>query len=138
VSSKHHRCKQYGLGLNELLKNFDKHAPLVFQQTEIDTHLNVLYIHLNGNYESAPNTEVALDTMVSIFGRSSSWHFTSPTGIQPDLHHALLGKSLNGGIAYVGAICNSDVGFGLSASLSGSYQSMSQAVVWDMIVVSNS
>ena len=73
--------------------------------------------------------------MVARYGRTS-WHYTSPSGVKPDLHHALLGKDLKGGIAYVGVICREDYGFGLSASLSGSYRSMSNAVVWDMMVVS--
>ena len=76
--------------------------------------------------------------MRNTFGRTSSvgWHYTSSTGVKPDLHHALLSKNMGGGIAYVGVICDSDYGFGLSASLSGNYVSMGNAVVWDMMVVS--
>ena len=85
------------------------------QQSEIDTHLNVLHIDINTNYNTATSTEAALSTMRSIYSRSS-WHFTSPTGVTPDLHHALLSKNLGGGIAYVGVICSSTNGFGLSAS----------------------
>ena len=106
------------------------------QQSEIDTHLNVLHIDLNTNYDTAADTSAALDTMRSIYSRSSSWHFTLQTGIKPDLHHALLSKNLGGGVAYMGVICNSNYGFGLSASLSGTYRSMGNAVVWDMNVVS--
>ena len=51
-----------------------------------------------------------------------------------DLHHALLGKGLGGGIAYVGVLCRPDYGYGLSASLAGSYTSMDAATVWDMKV----
>ena len=105
------------------------------QQSEIDTHLNVLHIDLNTNYNTATSTSTALSTMMSTYSRSS-WHFTSPTGVKPDLHHALLSKNLGGGIAYVGVICSSTNGFGLSASLSGSYRSMGNGVVWDMNVVS--
>lgn len=105
------------------------------QQSEIDTHLNVLHIDLNTNYDTATNIFDALSTMMSTYSRSS-WHFTSPTGVKPDLHHALLSKNLGGGIAYVGVICSSTYGFGLSASLSGSYRSMGNSVVWDMNVVS--
>ena len=36
----------------------------------------------------------------------------------------------------MGVICDSSGGFGLSASLSGDYLSMGNAVVWDMNVVS--
>ena len=67
---------------------------------------------------------------------ASSWHYISPEGVWPDLHHALLSKSLGGGIAYKGVLCMSDFGYGLSGDLSGSYQSMDNAVVWDMMVVS--
>ena len=106
-------------------------------QTEIDTHLHVLHINLNANYDSAASTSAALATMRTIFARTGgNWHYTSPSGVKPDLHHALLSRNLGGGIAYVGVICREDYGFGLSASLSGSYRSMSNAVVWDMMVVS--
>jgi hypothetical protein len=96
-------------------------------------------MNLNTNYDSSTSTSAALTTMRTKYARSTSvgWHYTSPSGIKPDLHHALLSKSLGGGIAYIGVICNSDYGFGLSASLSGTYSSMGNAVVWDMMVVSS-
>ncbi|KAL3823124.1 hypothetical protein ACHAXA_006454 [Cyclostephanos tholiformis] len=105
-------------------------------ETEIDTHLNVLHIDLNANYATATSTSDALATMRTIYSRpyGGPFHYTSPEGIQPDLHHALLSKSLGGGIAYKGVLCRADYGFGLSGSLSGSYWSMSNAVVWDMMV----
>jgi hypothetical protein len=75
--------------------------------------------------------------MRSKFARSDgSWHYASPSGVQPDLHHALLSRNLGGGIAYLGVLCNPNFGFGLSASLSGSYRGMGNALVWDMMVVS--
>jgi hypothetical protein len=105
-------------------------------KTEIDTHLNVLHIDLNNNYDNAADFFVALEDMQSKYANSSSWHFTSPAGIKPDLHHALLSKNFGGGIANEGVICDSENGFGLSADLNGSYQSMDNAVAWDMMVVS--
>ena len=75
--------------------------------------------------------------MRSIFARPSGWHYSSPFGIKPDLHHALLSAKLGGGIAYMGVICDSDYGFGLSGSLSGRYRSMGNDVIWDMMVVRN-
>jgi hypothetical protein len=106
-------------------------------QTEIDTHLHVLHINLNRNYASATSSSAALSIMRSIFARPSGWHYSSSFGIKPDLHHALLSAKLGGGIAYMGVICDSDYGFGLSGILSGSYRSMSNDVVWDMMVVRN-
>jgi hypothetical protein len=61
-------------------------------ETEIDTHLHVLHVELNANYDTAPNTFSALDIMRTKFGRAGGWHYTSPTGIQPDLHHTLLSR----------------------------------------------
>jgi hypothetical protein len=40
-----------------------------------------------------------------------------------DLHHALL-AGLGGGIAYVGVVCRSDYGFGLTSGLNGNFVSM--------------
>ena len=106
-------------------------------QTEINTHLNILHIVLNANYAAETSTSNALNKMLFLWSRpyGGSWHSTF-SGVMPDLHHALLGKNMGGGIAYVGVICRPDYGFGLSASLSGGYVSMSNAVVWDMMVVS--
>lgn len=115
--------------------HIDEHTSLAFWQTEIDTHLHVLHVSVNQNYDSAANTEEALDTMSSIYSRTS-WHYTSREGIQPDLHHALLRKNLGGGRAMLGVICSPEFGFGVSSGISGTYQSMSQAVVWDMSLVS--
>ena len=106
-------------------------------QTEINTHLNVLHIDLNSNYESATSSGGALQIMRSKFARSGGWHFASPSGVQPDLHHALLSRNLGGGIAYLGVLCNPTYGFGLSGSLSGNYRGMGNALVWDMMVVSS-
>jgi hypothetical protein len=100
--------------------------------------LNVLHINLNTNYDTTTNTGGALDIMTTRYARSAvdGWHYTSPEGIKPDLHHALLSNNLGGGIAYMGVICDSSGGFGLSASLRGNYLSMGNAVIWDMKVVS--
>jgi hypothetical protein len=56
-----------------------------------------------------------------------------------DLHHALL-AGLGGGIAYVGVVCRSDYGFGLTSGLNGNFVSniylstvfILAAVLWDM------
>ena len=55
-----------------------------------------------------------------------SWH--SPN---VDLHHALLG-GIGGGIAYIGVVCRSDWGFGLTGGMQGDFISMNQPVIWDM------
>ena len=62
-------------------------------ETEIDTHLHVLHVELNANYDTTYDTRSALDIMTTKFGsRAGGWHYTSPMGIQPDLHHTLLSR----------------------------------------------
>ena len=78
----------------------------------------------------------ALDNMTDTYGSTEGWHYTSPLGIVPDLHHALLTKKLGGGLANLGQICSSQKGFGLSSGLQGDFQSMNQATVMDMRRVS--
>lgn len=105
-------------------------------QSEINTHLSVLHINLNSNYDIATNTEEAYAIMRNIYG-GSSWHYTSPSGINPDLHHALLGRDLGGGRAGIGSICDSTSGFGVRGGVTGSFGSLDNSAVWDTVVVSN-
>ena len=104
-------------------------------QTEIDTHLHVLHIDLNNNYDGMTSTHEVLDAMEERYASEIGWHYTSPSGIQPDLHHALLGEKIGGGLAGVGVICDPSQGFGMSSSLEGNFVSMDNAVVWDISVV---
>lgn len=69
-----------------------------------------------------------------------AWHYTSPTGAVPDLHHALLGNTMvNGGVvAKIGAVCDPGYGYGVSGYLEGDFVSMSSSAGWDMYVVSTS
>ena len=103
------------------------------QQKEIDTHLNVLHVAVNSNYASFTDTGMALERMTTIYGGADRTSFHFP---KADLHHAVLGKAMNGGIAYLGTLCNPSLGFGLSTGMQGNYSQMSSAVVWDFSVVS--
>ena len=102
------------------------------QQKEIDTHLNVLHVAVNSNYASFTDTGLALDRMTALYGNGrTSWHFP-----KADLHHGLLGRSMGGGMAWVGALCSPNFGYGVSTGLQGKFTQMSSAVVYDFMVVS--
>ena len=90
--------------------------------------MNVIAISLNTNYDSAANINGVLDNIVYKYG-GSSWHYTSPSGINPDLHHALLGRGLGGGRAYGGVPCNPGLGFRVSSGPIGDFVSMGNSVV---------
>lgn len=78
-------------------------------------------------YDNDPTTSAALGTLKAAY-EGGAW---TPGA---DLHHALLGRGLGGGIAYVGAICNTMYGFGVSAGISGSYGGPGNPLVWDLVV----
>ena len=94
----------------------------------VDTHLNVFQMELTTRYNNIKNTMAGLDIM------RSNWAGNKWSNSQVNLHHALLGKSLGGGVAYVGVVCNKNYGMGVSTSISGSFSSMGAGVVWDSMV----
>ena len=78
-------------------------------QEEISTHLNVHHTNLNNNCARSSSSSNALGTMRNIYARTASnggWHHSGT-----DVHHALLGKSLSGSLAYLGVLCNSNYGY---------------------------
>jgi hypothetical protein len=80
-------------------------------EKEVDTHLHVLHIAKTTIYDSKTTTSGALGVMMSQYSNANGWHYTdSVTGETPDLHHAILYRSLGGGIAYLSAICSSEYG----------------------------
>ena len=101
-------------------------ASNVIYESEIDTHLHVHSIKLSTLYDTSSGTHDALTTMRNAYG-GNGWHHPDV-----DLQHALLGRELGGGIAYIGSLCNPNYGFGLSSGLTGDFTSLDQRVVWDL------
>ncbi len=101
--------------------------------------MNVLAISVSTDYDSAKSYDEVLTKMQNTYS-GDSWHYTSPSGVNPDLHHAILGKDLGGGVALMvgggDVLCNPDAGFGVSTGLNGDFVSMGNSVIWDMKVVS--
>ncbi len=105
----------------------------VIYEKEIRTHLRVTKVVLTTRYDATTSTSNALDKMLTDF-QASSWESRHPDAAPGsiDLHHALLGKSLGGGIAYVGVVCNSNYGYGLTASMSGNFNALTRTMLWDI------
>ena len=79
-------------------------------------------------YDNIKNAGQGLDIM------RQKWAGSKWSNNQVDLHHALLGLNLGGGVAYVGVVCNKNFGMGVSASISGSFTSLDAGTVWDAMV----
>jgi hypothetical protein len=102
---------------------------------ETSTSLQVSYLKLwTGGAGSDPwvaNT----DTLAALNELQAYW--TANMGSeQRTITHMLSGKDLGGGIAYIGVLCDSAYGYGVSASL---YQTAvdTSKTVWDTMVVSH-
>ena len=87
---------------------------LVYEK-EIDTHISIKGVEVTTRYNAASDTSQALDLL-----KQARDYGDWPQGA--DLVHAVLGRGLGGGIAYLGTICNTGFGFGVSAGLAGQYQ----------------
>ncbi|KAL7518619.1 hypothetical protein ACHAWX_004271 [Stephanocyclus meneghinianus] len=106
-------------------------------EVEVDTHLHVLHIAKTTLYDSQTSTSGALDVMYNQYS-SQTWHYVEPTtGESPDLHHAILYRSLGGGIAYLGAVCSSYIGYGVSADVQGSMSDLGGEMFWDITVITH-
>lgn len=100
-------------------------------QNRLKTTLKVVAIQYTTLYDSATSPSAALSIMKSKWG-GSNW-----PGSNTNIVHGLSGRSLGGGVAYVNVLCNTDYGFGFSASLSGSFRSLASTLVWDLMVVAH-
>ena len=54
-----------------------------------------------------------------------------------DLHHALLGKDLKGGIAYLNGVCDSNYGYAISSGIVGTIDDLGGDTYWDISVFSH-
>ena len=72
-------------------------------EKEIDTHLNVIHVAKTNRYDSARSASEALSIMREKFA-GNQWHENNI-----DLHHALLGNRLGGGIAVSTRVAKRDV-----------------------------
>jgi len=105
-------------------------ASNIIYEKEVDTHLSISHIEYTTRYDSASGTSSALSIQRNRFLGNSFGDGRQNV----DLHHAVLGNQLGGGIAYLGVLCNKNYGFGVSANMVGSFVSLDAATVWDSMV----
>lgn len=86
-------------------------ANIVFEN-EIDTHLSVVHIQLTNIYDNAASPAAAI-TIQRNFYNYGDWSRDVDSGTEIDLHHALIGREIGGGLAYFDVICNEGWGFGI-------------------------
>gem|GEM_PF-1728174 len=128
---------------NRYIGDLFAYASTVYE-AEVNTNLVVSWSRLwtTGDYDdpwTANTTSTALNQLQSYWSADADPALPD----QRTLTHMLSGKSLGGGIAYVGVLCHSyynnqtDYDFGVSASLAGNFDINNPNVVWDLLVVSH-
>ena len=94
--------------------------------------MTVVQIKETNIYNGATNSTTALGIMKATYADNENWH---TSGI--NLHIALLGKDLGGGIAYVGGVCRPNIGFAVSGDLIGTGANLGQGMYWDIYITAH-
>lgn len=95
--------------------------------------VHVAHVAWTKHYNTATTANMALNIMTQKYG-NATWHYTQGHGV--DLHHALLGKDLKGGAAWIGTVCDSKWGFGVSSKIEGN-TTLSGMTLWDLYIVAH-
>ncbi|HBG94235.1 MAG TPA: hypothetical protein DDY14_02695 [Chromatiaceae bacterium] len=105
-------------------------------QQEVNTQLQIGYSRLWTNGATADPWNATSGTPAAL-GELRSYWLQNMTGVDRATVHMLSGKRLGGGIAYVGVLCNSEFGFGLTANISGDFDIDNPQVLWDVVAVAH-
>ncbi|KAL7456483.1 hypothetical protein ACHAWC_007979 [Mediolabrus comicus] len=122
-------------GLNRAIEyvNFLTSSVNVILEHEVDAHLEVVHVEEVNIYDEITTTSDALraqrfrdDRKDIILNNSNSENENFI------LVHALLGRHVGGGIAYIDTICDSKWGFGITSDIQGSFQNFGLDTIFDM------
>lgn len=98
-------------------------------EPEVGARLKVVKIKETDIFNSANSLDDGLNAMRK--------HFSGTIGANKNLVHALLGRHIGGGIAYVDTVCDSDWGYGLSSGIQGSMSKLDADAFQDAFMVAH-
>lgn len=117
----------------QYISNLFAFAATLYER-ETQTRLTLGQINLWPNANTDPwsfnSTETGLDAF-------RNYWMSNKTSVPRTTAHFLSGKDLGGGIAYLNALCSTNIGYGLSASLLGNFSALNPQPLWDIIVVTH-
>jgi hypothetical protein len=103
---------------------------------DINTSLEVSYLSLWPNGSTTDPWTITSSTSSALSEFRTYWN-ANRTNVSRSVAHMLSGKPLGGGIAYIGVLCNSIYGYGLTASLQGEFSTTQPWLFWDLLAVSH-
>jgi len=109
-------------------------AANIVLQHEVDTRLNIVSITEQTFYDELTTTKEALKAQ-RLHPRPELEGDGSDSSII--LHHALLGRWLGGGIAFIDSICDKQWGYGVTSDLSGNLNDIGSLVLFDFFILTH-
>ncbi|MCB1793562.1 MAG: hypothetical protein KDJ70_03865 [Candidatus Competibacteraceae bacterium] len=109
----------------------------VMYEREVGTRLQISYTKL---WVDGPNSDPWTATSTSaLLGQLMSYWNMNNSSINRATVHMLSGRPFNSGIAYVGALCNTQYGYGVTTSIRrfGDFNINNPSIVWDIVAVSH-
>ena len=97
--------------------------------------MNVVRIEETDLFDNLTTTKEALKAM-RLRPRTSDFQSDDGGGgvRKIILYHAMLGRYLGGGIAFIDSVCDSKWGFGVTSDLSGTLNDMDENVLFDFFI----
>ena len=123
-------------GLNGAIEyvNFLTSAVNVIIENEIDAHLEVVQVELTHIYDNITTTQAALraQRLRPRDNLAGSNYYGIGSDDKIILVHALLGRHVGGGIAYIDTICDRKWSFGVTSDIRGSFTNLGKDALLDM------
>jgi len=108
-------------------------ATSAIYQRDVDTFVQISDIYL---YTTPADPWTAGDTLSALFELRDYWQINRGDVARTTVH-LMSGKNVGGGIAYLGTLCSTSAGYGVSMGLDGNYSASNPFVVWDIDVVTH-
>ncbi|KAL7518100.1 hypothetical protein ACHAWX_002956 [Stephanocyclus meneghinianus] len=108
-------------------------ANLVFEH-EVDAHLNVVHVAETDMFDGERDAKEALKLMRMYYTLKSNSTENQSKSNTFRLRHAVLGRYLGGGIAFIDSVCDEDWGFGVTSDISGNLKSVDDNVLFDFFI----
>ena len=94
--------------------------------------VNIVHIRETDIFDELTSTKSALKEM-RLHPRPDTIHSNSKI----ILHHAMLGRYLGGGIAFIDSICDKQWGYGVTSDISGSLTNLDELVLFDFFIITH-
>jgi hypothetical protein len=132
-------------GINEAIEyvNFLTSAVNIIIENEVDAHLEVIHVEETDIYDNITSTQDALRVQ-RLRPRENLAGYSNYYGLGDDdnnddnnddkiiLVHALLGRHVGGGIAYIDTVCDKKWSFGVTSDIQGSFTNLGKDALLDM------